>query len=81
MTNDDDMELIHGVTTDPYKALITTKTLEIAAALGIESIAEGVETDEEMSWVRENGATYAQGYWIARPSLPALHGKTPPGLT
>jgi len=75
-----DMELIHGVTTDPYKALITTKTLEIAAALGIESIAEGVETDEELDWVRENGATYAQGYGIARPTLPTLHGRTPPGL-
>ena len=74
------MELIHGVTEDPYKALITTKTLEIAAALGIESIAEGVETDEEMAWVRENGATYAQGYFIARPTLPTLHGRTPPGL-
>jgi EAL domain-containing protein (putative c-di-GMP-specific phosphodiesterase class I) len=75
-----DMELIHGVTEDPYKALITTKTLEIAAALGIESIAEGVETDEELAWVRDNGATYAQGYGIARPTRPTLHGRTPPGL-
>jgi EAL domain-containing protein (putative c-di-GMP-specific phosphodiesterase class I) len=75
-----DMELIHGVTEDPYKALITTKTLEIAAALGIESIAEGVETDEELAWVRDNGATYAQGFGIARPTRPTLHGRTPPGL-
>ena len=76
-----DMELIHGVTTDPYKALITMKTLEIADALGIESVAEGVETDEELAWVCEHGATYAQGYGIARPTLPILHGRTPPGLT
>lgn len=75
-----DMELIHGVTEDPYKALITTKTLEIAAALGIESIAEGVETDAELAWVRDNGATYAQGYAIARPTKPTLHGKTPQGI-
>jgi len=75
-----DMELIHGVTSDPYKALITTKTLEIAAALGIESIAEGVETDDELDWVRDHGATYAQGYGIARPTTPTLHGRTPPGV-
>ena len=75
-----DIELIHGVTEDPYKALITTKTLEIAAELGIESIAESVETDEELAWVRANGATYAQGYGIARPTKPTLHGRTPPGL-
>lgn len=72
-----DMELIHGVTSDPYKALITTKILEIAHALGIESIAEGVETDEELNWVREHGATYAQGFAIARPTTPTLHGRTP----
>ena len=75
-----DMELIHGVTTDAYKALITTKTLEIAAALGIESIAEGVETEAELAWVRDHGATYAQGFAIARPTTPTLHGRTPPGI-
>jgi EAL domain-containing protein (putative c-di-GMP-specific phosphodiesterase class I) len=75
-----DMALIHGVTEDPYKALITTKTLEIAAALGVESIAEGVGTDAELAWVREHGAIYAQGYAIARPTKPTLHGRTPQGL-
>jgi EAL domain-containing protein (putative c-di-GMP-specific phosphodiesterase class I) len=75
-----DMELIHGVTTDPYKALITKKILEIATELGIASIAEGVETDDELQWVQENGATYAQGYAISRPTTPTLHGRTPQGL-
>lgn len=75
-----DMELIHGVTEDPYKALITKKILEIATELGIASVAEGVETDDELNWVRENGATYAQGYAISRPTTPTLHGRTPQGL-
>lgn len=75
-----DMELVHGVTTDPYKALITKKILEIATELGIESIAEGVESQDELDWVRDNGATYAQGYIIARPTTPTLHGRTPQGL-
>lgn len=75
-----DMALIHGVTEDPYKALITRKILEIAHELGIQSIAEGVETEEELDWVRDNGATYAQGYVISRPTTPTLHGRTPQGL-
>jgi EAL domain-containing protein (putative c-di-GMP-specific phosphodiesterase class I) len=75
-----DMELIHGVTHDPYKALITRKILEIAGELGIASIAEGVETEAELDWARENGATYAQGYAIARPTTPILHGRTPQTL-
>ncbi len=76
-----DMELIHGVTTDPYKALITRKILEIAGELEIASIAEGVETADELEWVQEHGATYAQGYVISRPTTPTLHGRTPKGVS
>jgi EAL domain-containing protein (putative c-di-GMP-specific phosphodiesterase class I) len=63
-----DMELIRGVHEDPYKATIARKILEVASSLGIETIAEGVECAEELEWARENGATYAQGYHIARPA-------------
>ena len=37
-------------------------------------------TDAELAWVREHGAIYAQGYAIARPTKPTLHGRTPQGL-
>lgn len=74
-----DMELIRGVDTDPYKGLIAQKIIEIASTLGIETIAEGVETPEELEWVRAHGAAYAQGYGIARPSVPTL-GRTPNAL-
>ncbi len=75
-----DMELIRGVHKDPYKALIAGKTIEIATALGVETIAEGVETQDELIWVQAHGATYAQGFGIARPTIPTLHGKTPEGI-
>lgn len=64
-----DMNLVRGVHADPYKALVAAKLLELAAALGIETVAEGVETEEELAWVREHGATYVQGYLVARPSF------------
>ncbi len=63
-----DMELIRGVDRDPYKARIAANLLDVSAALGIEALAEGIETEGELDWVRSHGATYAQGYLIARPS-------------
>ncbi len=65
-----DMELIRGVHTDPYKALIAQKILEIARTLGVQTIAEGIETEEELGWVQEHGADFVQGYLISRPSEP-----------
>lgn len=72
-----DMELIRGVDSDPYKALVAGKTIEIATTLGVQTIAEGIETPEELAWVRANGATYAQGYAISRPTVPTFSGRTP----
>lgn len=65
-----DMELVRGVHTDGYKALIAQKIIEIANPLGIRTIAEGIESAEEMAWVRAAGADFAQGYHISRPSEP-----------
>lgn len=63
-----DMQLIRNVNQDAYKALITEKLLEIASQLNIKTVAEGVETLEELRWVQERGATFVQGYLIAKPS-------------
>jgi diguanylate cyclase (GGDEF)-like protein len=42
----------------------------LATACGMRSLAEGVETADQLALVRELGCTYAQGYHIARP-MPA----------
>ena len=65
-----DMELIRGIHQDSYKASITEKLLELAQKLGILTVAEGIETPEELRWVREHGVDFVQGYLIARPSSP-----------
>ncbi|WP_244222353.1 EAL domain-containing protein, partial [Corallococcus praedator] len=68
-----DMELVRGVHADPYKASIVQKLLEIASQLGIQTVAEGIETPEELSWVRRHGVDFVQGYLIAKPSgVPAV---------
>ena len=63
-----DMELIRDVHQDLYKALITEKLLEITQKLNIQTVAEGIECIEELHWLRERGANFAQGYLIGKPS-------------
>ncbi|HEY9909357.1 MAG TPA: EAL domain-containing protein, partial [Thermosynechococcaceae cyanobacterium] len=41
---------------------------EIAQKLDIQTVAEGIECIEELHWLQDRGATFAQGYLIARPS-------------
>jgi diguanylate cyclase (GGDEF)-like protein len=63
-----DMGLIRDVHQDLYKASITEKLLEIAQKLDIQTVAEGIECIEELHWLQERGANFAQGYLIAKPS-------------
>jgi EAL domain-containing protein (putative c-di-GMP-specific phosphodiesterase class I) len=65
-----DMGLIRDVDKVPYKAHIASKLLEMARALEVQTIAEGVETEGEYQWLREHGADYVQGYLFAKPGSP-----------
>lgn len=65
-----DMQLTRGVDLDPYKGAILLKPIEMAHKLGIETVAEGIETEAEYTWVRDHGVDYVQGYLIARPAYP-----------
>jgi len=69
-----DMELIRDVDRDKGKAIVAGKLLETVQELGLATVAEGIERKEELSWVAERGANFAQGYLFARPATP------PPGL-
>lgn len=63
-----DMALVRNVYRDPYKASITEKLLQIAQSLNIQTVAEGIECVEELQWLQERGATFAQGYLLGKPS-------------
>jgi EAL domain-containing protein (putative c-di-GMP-specific phosphodiesterase class I) len=63
-----DRELIHGVHRDPVKGLIASKLLEIGRGLGIRTIVEGVEEQDEFQWVRDHGADFVQGFLFGKPS-------------
>jgi diguanylate cyclase (GGDEF)-like protein len=51
-------------------ATIVRSTIDLGKNLGLDVVAEGVETQEAWNALREQGCTLAQGYFIGRP-LPA----------
>lgn len=65
-----DMGLIRGVHADPFKAMLTEKTLEAARSIGVHTVAEGVETRAELEWLRARKVDFVQGYLVARPASP-----------
>lgn len=62
-----DMNLVRGIDCDPYKGEIVGKLIESAHNLGVEVIAEGVETVGEWNWAAIHGADYTQGYLFGKP--------------
>ncbi len=71
-----DMKLTRDVDRDDYKAEVTSTLLEMARKLGITTVAEGIETPEELRWVRDHGVDLVQGFLIARPASPPPRPRT-----
>lgn len=63
-----DMDLIHNVDSDPFKGRLVQNLITTAHQLGISTIAEGVETADEVRWLRNRGVDFVQGFYISRPA-------------
>lgn len=62
-----DRKLLAGAAKLPALRAALVDSLDIAVALNLKSVAEGVENQEEWDLVNELGCDMAQGYFIARP--------------
>lgn len=62
-----DKELTGGILTDQGTGIIVESVIAMAKKLGFETIAEGVETKEQLSRLKELGCDYVQGYLPGRP--------------
>lgn len=62
-----DRSFIRDITSDSKSFKIVQAILNLASDMGISVIAEGVETSEQLTSIREIGINNAQGYLIARP--------------
>jgi EAL domain-containing protein (putative c-di-GMP-specific phosphodiesterase class I) len=65
-----DQSFVRDMTTDPHARIVVETILAMAKALKLETVAEGVETQEQFEMLRAEGATLAQGFLFARP-MPA----------
>jgi EAL domain-containing protein (putative c-di-GMP-specific phosphodiesterase class I) len=64
-----DRSLIDGVSSDGPRRSVVKAFVALAADLGASVVAEGVENTADLEAAHALGATAAQGYLLARPSL------------
>ncbi|GGY61388.1 bifunctional diguanylate cyclase/phosphodiesterase [Pseudoduganella albidiflava] len=62
-----DQAFVRDLTIDPDDAAIVTTIIALAANLNLQVISEGVETLDQLSFLREHGCSQMQGYYFSRP--------------
>ncbi|MEO8450194.1 MAG: EAL domain-containing protein [Gemmatimonadota bacterium] len=69
-----DQSFIRDVTTNPDDAAITSAIIAMSSALGITVVAEGVETEEQVRFLRQQRCARIQGYLVGRPAAAHAFG-------
>ncbi|WP_460953269.1 EAL domain-containing protein [Pseudomonas marginalis] len=62
-----DIAFIREVTSNPQDAAITRTIIELAHSLNLRVVAEGVETQAQLAFLKEAGCDQIQGYLFSRP--------------
>ncbi len=62
-----DKEFIGDLTRDPDDEAITATVITMGHSLGLNVIAEGVESEQQLIYLREQGCDEIQGYWLSPP--------------
>jgi len=62
-----DQSFVLDVTRNTANASITRAIISLAHSMGLSVLAEGVETDEQLAILREQGCDEAQGHFFGRP--------------
>ena len=60
-------EFVRDINTDPNDAIIVDTIISMAKHLGLDVVAEGVETDSQLQFLDEKGCQIFQGYYFSVP--------------
>jgi diguanylate cyclase (GGDEF)-like protein/PAS domain S-box-containing protein len=66
-----DREFVAGMTTEDHVAALAELVVRLGERLGMEIVAEGIETSAEAAGVLGMGCVLGQGFHLGRPSTPA----------
>ena len=75
-----DRDLVRGLDTNKRLQILFRSVVRMCKELGARVVAEGVETLEELKAVRDGGADFGQGFFLARPAFPIVSPCWPDGL-
>jgi diguanylate cyclase (GGDEF)-like protein/PAS domain S-box-containing protein len=62
-----DQSFVRDVGVDPEDQAIVSAIIRLASSLGIQTIAEGVETEVQLAFLREHACNEVQGYYFGKP--------------
>ena len=62
-----DRSFMRAMTVNPRDAAITAAVISMGHSLNLKVLAEGVETDEQMSFLRAHGCDEIQGFYFSKP--------------
>ena len=62
-----DQSFVRDITADPNDALLVQTIIDMATNFRLDVIAEGVETDAQLAFLRRNGCKAYQGYLFSKP--------------
>ena len=62
-----DKSFIGGIPNDNKQSSISQAIIGLGRSLGLEVVAEGIESPAQLDFVVGEGCHYAQGYWFSRP--------------
>ncbi|MES2321968.1 MAG: EAL domain-containing protein [Pseudomonadota bacterium] len=62
-----DQSFVSGISTDPNDAIMVKTIIDLAGNFRLHVIAEGVETDEQLAFLKQHGCNAYQGYLFSKP--------------
>jgi diguanylate cyclase (GGDEF)-like protein len=74
-----DRSFVARLGADPRSGELVRTIVLMGGNLGMEVIAEGIETPQHSDHLQRLGTAYGQGYWFARPSTASVAGTMIPG--